>query len=136
MTGGRAPSLEVRIAQCITRDGSAIVSPRMAKWLEKQAGMTADRRIGLRHTDPDAYVVLTALHLAALRSDCGTESSAAQQNTEQSTAWMSTKEAAKAFGVTDRCIRKWCEIGRLHAERPGGRWLINRNTPAVLDIAA
>ncbi|MEH3141174.1 MAG: helix-turn-helix domain-containing protein [Mycobacterium kyogaense] len=128
-------SLEARIAQRITTDGDAIVSPRMARWLEKQAGMTADRRIRLRNSDPDAYVVLAALHLSALCSENGTETAVRQRKTEQSEIWMSTSEAAENLGVTDRCIRKWCTTGRLHAVMSGGRWLINRNTLALEDIA-
>lgn len=129
-------SLEARIAQRITADGSAVICPRMARWLEKQAGITADRRIRLRDTDPDAYVALTALHLAALRSDSGTESAAGQQNTEQSAIWMSTREAAEALNVTDRCVRNWCKSGRLRAVLAGSRWLIDRNTLFLKDIAS
>lgn len=132
-----APSLEVRIAQCITTDGSVIVSPRMAKWLEKQAGITADRRIRLRDTDPDAYVALAALHLAACCSDSGTNIAAVQDVRAESTTWMSTGEVAAALGVTDRCIRKWCRTGRLRAVLAGSRWLIDRNTVvlALHDVA-
>lgn len=129
------PSLETRIAQHITRDGDAIVSPRVARWLEKQAGMTADRRILLRGSDPDAYVVLAALHLAALRSDSGTDSVAGQRKTEQSEVWISTSEAAETLGVTDRCIRNWCRSGRLTARRVGKTWLINDHTLPLKDIA-
>ncbi|MCV7287274.1 helix-turn-helix domain-containing protein [Mycolicibacterium wolinskyi] len=127
-----APSLEVRIAQRITSDGSAIIPPRIARWLNEQAGMTADRRIKLRDTDPDAYVAFAALHLSALRSDCGTNTTARQQNTTHSDMWMSTKEAAQALNVTDRCVRKWCTTGRLHAEFVGARWLVNPNSIALI----
>ena len=125
------PSLEVRIAQRITSDGSAIIPPRVAHWLEQNSGITADRRIRLRDTDPDAYVALAALHLAALRSDNGTNDAAAQRISADSNMWMSTSEAAEALNVTDRCVRKWCTTGRLGAEMSGGRWLIDRNTLAV-----
>ncbi|OWL97007.1 hypothetical protein B7435_26845 [Mycolicibacterium peregrinum] len=131
-SAGPAPSLEVRITQRITSDGSVIIPPRIAHLLEQQSGMTADRRIRLRDTDPDAYVAFAALHLSALRhSDCGTEWVAGQQNTEQSEMWMSTKQAAKALGVTDRCIRNWCNNGRLHAELVGDRWLVDPKSCTV-----
>ena len=64
-TAPHGPSLEVRIAQHITADGSAIIPPRIARWLEQNSGITADRRIRLRDNDPDAYVALAALHLSA-----------------------------------------------------------------------
>ncbi|WP_163720920.1 helix-turn-helix domain-containing protein [Mycolicibacterium psychrotolerans] len=97
--------------------------------------MTADRRIRLRDNDPEAYVVLTALHLAALRSDCGTKDEVSQGLRADSQVWLSTGEAAEALGVTDRCVRKRCETGRLNAVRLGGRWLVDRNTLALKDIA-
>lgn len=121
------PSLEARIVQRMTRDHSAIIPPRIAHWLEQISGMTADRRMRLRDTDPDAYIALTALHLAALHSDCGTDQVARQRNTTQSEMWLSTKQAAKALNVTDRCVRNWCTTGRLHAELVGARWLVNPN---------
>ena len=125
----------MRIAQRITADGSAIIPPRIAHWLEQNSGMTADRRMRLRDTDPEAYVALAALHLSALHSDSGTEQVAAQQNTAQSAMWLSTKAAAQALNVTDRCIRNWCTTGRLHAELVGARWLINPNSIALQKIA-
>ncbi|OBK70277.1 helix-turn-helix domain-containing protein [Mycobacterium sp. 1274761.0] len=125
------PSLEVRIAQRITGDGSAIVPPRIARWLEKQTGMTADRRIRLRDSDPEAYIALTALHVAALRSDTGTNDAAPQRVHADLNMWMSTSEAAKALGVTDRCIRKWCRTGRLRAVLAGSRWMVDRTTVAL-----
>jgi excisionase family DNA binding protein len=128
------PSLEARIANRLTNDGSVIIPPRMARWLEKQAGMTADRRARLYFTDIEAYEVLLALHLVA-RSDCGTERVVGQHNTQQSELWMSTSQAAKTLGVTDRCVRKWCATGRLRATLSGSRWLIDRNSLALRDIA-
>jgi excisionase family DNA binding protein len=129
------PSLEARIAQRITSDGSVVVPPRMARWLEKQSGMTADRRIRLRDNDPDAYVVLAALHLAALRSDIGTNDDELQQVRGQLDIWMSSKEAAKALNVTDRCIRNWCRTGRLRGVMSGSRWLVDPNTLNLKNIA-
>ena len=133
MTG--RPSLETRITECTTSNGSVIVSPRLARYLEKEAGMTADRRIRLRDSDPEAYVVLAALHLAALRSDCGTNYAAAQPVHAQLTMWMSTSEAAKALNVTDRCVRKWCQTGQLRAVMSGSRWLVDPNAIALQNIA-
>ena len=39
--------------------------------------------------------------------------------------WVSTQQAADTLQVTDRCIRKWCSTGRLHAEFVGSRWLVD-----------
>jgi excisionase family DNA binding protein len=128
-------TLDARIRQRITSDGSVVIPPRIARWLDKQSGMTADRRILLRDTDPDAYVVLAALHIVALRSDIGTNDEEAQHVSADLNMWMTTGEAAKALHVTDRCIRKWCKTGRLHAVLSGSRWLINRNTLNLRDIA-
>lgn len=130
-----APSLEVRIAQRIASDGSAIIPPRIARWLEDNCKLTADRRIRLRDTDPDAYIALAALHLAALRSDNGTNHVGAQPVKQELNTWMSTREAAKALNVTDRCIRKWCTTGRLHAQLVGARWLINPNSITLAKTA-
>lgn len=128
MTGHAGSPLETRIAQHITGDGSVIIPPRIARWLEQNSGMTADRRIRLRDTDPEAYVALAALHLSALGSDSGTKDAAPQSVSASLNMWMSTKQAAKALGVTDRCIRKWCTTGRLHAELVGAHWLVNPNS--------
>ena len=127
------PSLEGRIAQCITSDGSVIVTPRIARWLDSKTGMTADRRILLRTTDPEAYVVLTALYLASIGSANGTKTTAAQRDRQDYTQWVSTKEAATMLNVTDRCIRKWCINGRVRAKQVGGRWLINPNSLDITD---
>lgn len=128
-------TLEARIAQHIASDGSVIIPPRMARWLDKQSGMTADRRILLRDTDPDFYVVLAALRIVALRSDIGTDDAETQPNRPNLNMWMTTSEAADALNVTDRCIRKWCKTGRLRAVLSGSRWLINRSTLNIRDIA-
>lgn len=116
-----------RIGRHVRPDGSVAVPPRIAAWLESQAGLTADRRINLRTTDPVAYEILTALHLAALqhRSGTGTKTTVAQQNPQESNAWITTTQAAAQLSVTDRCVRKWCAQGRMPATRYGGRWLIH-----------
>ncbi|MFL0276994.1 helix-turn-helix domain-containing protein [Mycobacterium sp. SMC-19] len=102
------------------------VPPRIAAWLEAKAGLTADRRIGLRVTDPPAYEILAALHLAALhhRSGTGTETAGRQRNPQDSDVWITTAQAAQLLGCTDRAVRKWCRDGRISATRCGGRWLI------------
>ncbi|MHA3021271.1 helix-turn-helix domain-containing protein [Mycobacterium sp. BMJ-28] len=131
VTDDRVPasSLEARIR--IGGDALAsIVPPRIAALLERAAGMTADRRARLRHTDPEAYVALSALHLAALRSDSGTKAAVPQQNSADLTTWKSSAEAAETLGVTDRCIRKWCSTGQLRAVISGHRWLIDPNSTA------
>lgn len=125
---GTGPSLETRIAQRITSDGSVVVPQRVARWLDKKSGMTADRRIRMRAVDPEAYEVLAALHEVALRSDTGTNEAEAQCVTADLNMWMSTSEAAKVLNVTDRCIRKRCTTGQLNATMTGGRWLIDRNS--------
>lgn len=120
-----------RIAAHIQPDGSVTVPPRIAAWLEKKAGLNAERRIALRDADPAAYAVLAALHLAALNrdsSDCGTKIAAPQRAAQELQVWITTSEAAEYLGVTDRAIRKMIAEGKLPAQRPGGRgrWLVDR----------
>jgi excisionase family DNA binding protein len=126
-------SWEERIARRLTGGGSVIVPPRLAAWLEDKAGLTAERRIMLRDTDPAAYEVLAALRLAALahRSGNGTKVAAPQPDRPPLDLWLTTDQAAQQAGVTDRCIRKWIAQHRLPATRHGGRWLIN---PTHLDL--
>jgi hypothetical protein len=130
-------SLEVRISRRLTADGSVIIPPRIARWLEHNAGMTADRRIRLRDNDPEAYVALAALHLSALSSESGTKDAEPQPNSAQLQEWISSRQAADTLHVTDRCIRKWCTTGRLHAQQIGSRWLIDPTsmTPLTKDTA-
>ena len=127
--------LSDRIASRILADG-VLISFRMARVLDKNSGMTADRRILLWDSDPEAYENYAALHLAALRSDHGTNHPVAQRNMRDLEAWMSTQETADHFGVTDRCIRKWCRTGRLPATWTGNRWWINRNYLSIHDLTA
>jgi excisionase family DNA binding protein len=117
-------SWEQRISRWITPSGAVIVPPRVAAWLEDKSGLTADRRITLRSTDPQAYEVLMALHLAALSSETGTKDSAGQHNQPNSEPWLTTIEAAELAGVSDRCVRKRIATGRLPATLVGHRWLI------------
>jgi excisionase family DNA binding protein len=41
-----------------------------------------------------------------------------------STIQVSSREAATAYGVSPRTIRRWAQIGRLDAVKVGGRWQI------------
>lgn len=129
-------SWEARICRHVTANGSVIVPPRIARWLESKAGLTAEWRIGLRGTDTEAYEVMLALHLAALRSDCGTNAVVRQCEHPKLKTWLSTREAAAELHVSDRCIRNWCNSGRLPATMSGGRWLIDRNTLRVQSLTA
>ena len=131
---GNDVSLEDRIGRHLTEHFSVIVPPRVARWLEKQAGITDELRGRVRRSNPEAYVVLAALHISA-RSDSGTNDAGAQQDSASLAAWMSTSEAAKALGVTDRCIRKWCHNGTIQATLAGGRWLVHRKAVAMKDAA-
>ena len=127
-----------RIGRHLTEDGSIIVPPRIAYWLEKQARVTSDRRIRLRDTDPLAYEVLAALHTAALQhgSGIGTKRVAGPMSSAESHVGLTTAEAATEMGVTDRAIRKQIATGRLPARRHGGRWLIYRNDVDIRALAA
>jgi excisionase family DNA binding protein len=124
----------------VTADGSVIVPPRIAHWLETKAGITADWRDRLRDTDPEAHAVMVEFHAAALRhgrrSDCGTNSVVGQRQGPPLKTWIGTAEAARALNVTDRCVRKWCRSGRLPATVSGGRWLINRNDLTAYKLTA
>jgi len=131
------PDWSQRIGRHVRPDGSVSVPPRIAYWLESQAGLTADRRINLRTTDPAAYEILSALHLAALhhRSGSGTESTGAHPDPQESDLWTTTHAAAQ-LGVSDRCVRKWCAQGRMPATRHGSRWLIHAHHVRVITQTA
>ena len=119
-----------RIGRHRLPDGSIVVPPRIAAWLESKAGMTSERRIMLRGSDPLAYEVLTALRYAALQhgaSANGRIIAVRQQVTQDLSMWMTTSEAAAQLGVTDRAIRQRIASGKLPAMRRGSRWLIYRD---------
>ena len=136
-TGAQAVMVDwsSRIGRHITPEGCVVVPARIAAWLEDKAGVTADRRIMLRDTDPEAYEVLAALRIAALqhRSANGTKVVGTAPDSTESEQWLTTSQAAAQVGVTDRCIRKWIGTGRLPAQRHGRDWRIN---PAHLHIRA
>jgi len=127
-----------RITRHITADGSVVVPARIAGWLDGVAGVTADRRIEMRATDPLAYEVLAALHIAALSrgSENGTKRAGGQGTQQESKQWLTTREAAHEAGVTDRCIRKWITGGRLPATRTGWQYLIDRTHLNIRALAA
>jgi excisionase family DNA binding protein len=114
-------------------DGSAIVTPHAARWLERRLGLTQEQRFLVRDKgDRELYAVLTALHLSAVggddlaRSDCGTKVAEHQGDTQDSETWLTTAEAADLIGVTTRAITGWCRSGKLPADRHGRSWRINR----------
>lgn len=121
----------------VTENGSVIVPPRIAHWLETKAGVTRAWRLSLQGTDPEAYEVLLQLHMAGLRhrSGIGTNSGAGQDK-QRPSKLLSTTEAAREKNVTDRCIRKWITAGRLPATMSGCRWLVNRDDLQALKPTA
>jgi excisionase family DNA binding protein len=127
-----------RIGRHINAEGSVIVPPRIADWIEEQIGLVSERRIALADTDPLAYAVLSALRMIALshRSGNGTKLAEAQPSSEDSNVWLTTSDAAAELGVTDRAIRKWIAQNQLPAHRYGGRWLINRTDLQAQAFAA
>ena len=132
-------SRESRISTHVTANGSVIVPPRIARWLETKAKVTADWRDRLRDTDLEAHEVMVALHWAALRhsrSGIGTKPIVGQRQRASSEVWLSTSEVARELKVTDRCVRKWIGTGRLPATMSGCRWLINRNDLDVHKLTA
>lgn len=127
-----------RIGQHLTPEGAVSVPPRIAAWLVAKAGVTGDKRILLRGTDPEAYEVLAALHIAALhhRSVVGTESGIDKRNSRDLATWLTTGDAAHQLRVTDRAIRKWIAAKRLPATKVGGRWLLNCNDIRIAQALA
>ncbi len=129
---------DVRIGRHLTPDGSVVVPPRIAAWLEDKAGVLSDRRILLRGTDPEAYSVLAAVHVAALRhrSGFGTESAMWPTSSRDLETWVTTAEAARQLSVTDRAVRKRIAAGHLPATKHGGRWLLHSNDIQITQALA
>ena len=128
-------SWEVRISRRITANGEVIVQPRIACWLETQAGITPEWRSRLQDTDPEAYEVLLALHLVAERlSARGPNPLAGQRPHAQLEAWLSTADAARELNVAGRTVRRWCRTGRLPATKSGRDWLIRRRDLHIQDL--
>lgn len=125
-------AISALIAKYVAADGSVKIPPRAAHWLKVRLGRLLDNRINLRDRDPEVYAVLAALRLSAIgyrtgafaASVTGTNSSSVHHD---SLEWVTTVEASRAFGVTDRCVRNWIAAGRLPARRHAGRWLIERH---------
>lgn len=130
-----------RIGRHMLPEGSVLVPPRIAKALDEQLGILSERRIMLRASDPEAYEVLSALHLSALgykqnvfrpkpqsqvMSDIGQKGADEHVVQQQSNYWLTTLDAAELTGVHDRTIRRWIAAQRLPARRHGGRWLVHR----------
>jgi excisionase family DNA binding protein len=136
------------IARYRRPDGSVIVPARLAKALDARAGMAYEARIRLRASDPEGYAVFAALRLAALDwdggapakrpqvSDSGHGIAFAHNGIEDSEAWITTAEAARLVGVSDRTVRRWAEKKRLPADRPGRQWLIHVNDVSVAQALA
>lgn len=136
--------LAAMIERHVLPDGSVLVPHRAARWLERKAGVTQERRLMLRETDPELYAVLGALHLSAVsggevhfaRSVNGTNVVEPQLMTQESDSWLTTSQAAEIAGCTDRAIRKWIAAKRLPARRHGGRWLIDRKHVKIAQALA
>lgn len=139
-----------RIGRYIDSQGSVVVPPRIAEWIERQIGLVSERRIKMADADPQAYAVLSALRLVALQqrdegvhdhghprwTANGTKVAVVQQSRQELDVWLTAVEAAAAMGVTDSAIRKWIRSGRLPAIKRGGRWLINRSHLNIRALAA
>lgn len=136
MTG--AESWEQKIAQHLTPDGSVIVPPRIAKWLQTRADIAPEWRAGLRDSDSEAYEVMMAISFAATQelSASGTKSDKVNGDHPRLSAWMTTAEVADELHITDRTARNWCESGKLPATKTGGRWLIRRTDLAICRLTA
>lgn len=142
-----------RIGRHLLPDGSVIVPARIAKLLDDRAQMLSERRIALRASDPQAYVVLSALRLSALgyeqdaftpmqardptsprlpescRPDVAARGQKVVQDRRSQTKsddCLTTTEAATLLGVHARTVRRWAEQQRLPAWQHGRRWFIDR----------
>jgi excisionase family DNA binding protein len=129
----------IQIGRHLTPEGAVLIPPRMAAWLETNAGVTSDKRILLRGADVEAYLVMAALHVAALAhgSGIGTKHATEQRCSQDLPMWLTTAEAAEQLGgISDRAIRKRIATGRLPATKFGGRWLLNRNDVRIAQALA
>ncbi|WP_165803272.1 helix-turn-helix domain-containing protein [Mycobacteroides abscessus] len=87
----------------------------------------------MKLADPHRHAFLLALHQSAMSAG-GTKSTDPQNDNEE--LWMTTTEAAVELGKTDRCVRRWCEQGRLKACKHGRVWLVRRVDVETLRAAA
>jgi excisionase family DNA binding protein len=135
---GGAGDWAQRIGRHVLPDGSVVVPPRIAAWLKKQAGLNSGPRISVRDSDPLAYEVLAALHIAALdhRSGNGTKIVGQQHLPQELDVWLTTDAAAAQLRVTPRTVLKWIAAEKLPATRHGGRWLINRQHLNIIQALA
>ena len=125
-------AISALIAHHLAPDGSVALPPRVAAWLKQRLGLALSQRDHLRDNDPTAYAALAALHLSAIGHRTGAFPVSATGTKEpsehhDSTGWVTTVQAARSLGVTDRCIRNWIATKRLPARRHAGRWLIERH---------
>lgn len=114
-------------------DGSVRVPPALARWIEIKARIDGAMRSRVKLADPHRHTFLLALHQSAM-SASGTKSAPRQGHHEE--LWMTTTEAAVELGKTDRCVRRWCEQGRLKARKHGRTWLVRRVDVETLRAAA
>jgi excisionase family DNA binding protein len=75
--------------------------------------------------------LVSAAYRAAPSSPNGTFPAEPAEHVPQSNRQLTTAQASTVIGITPRAIRKAITNGRLHAERSGGRWLINATDAAL-----
>lgn len=106
-------------------DGPVVVVPaRVATWLLRRAGLEAYHR-DHRGLDPQVDAIIVALKVAdrTWRASVGTDLGTDTDGTGPGPAgcpWLSTTEAARRLGITDRAVRKAIAAGRLRAQWVGG----------------
>lgn len=103
--------------------GPVVVVPaRVATWLLRRAGL-ADYHREHRGVDPEVDAVLVALRVAdqAWRASVGTDPGTDTDGAGLGPAgWLSTAQAGRRLGITDRAVRKAIASGRLPAQWIGG----------------
>ncbi|WP_078307345.1 MULTISPECIES: helix-turn-helix domain-containing protein [Mycobacteriaceae] len=115
-------------------DGSVIVPPALARWIEIKARIDGAMRSRVKLAHPERHPFLQALHQSAM-SASGTKSTDGRNDNEE--LWMTTAQAAVELGKTDRCVRRWCQQGtRLKARKHGRAWLVRRVDVETLRTAA
>ncbi|MDP9442939.1 MAG: helix-turn-helix domain-containing protein [Actinomycetota bacterium] len=108
--------------------GEVVVVPaRVAAWLTRYAGLER-LRAEVRGADAEVDSVLVALALAAFawRSSATGSGLASAPEVAAPCAWMSTTQAARLLGITDRGVRLAIAAERLPAQWVDGRWRVAR----------